>query len=213
MSASVRRRCAVEGDSRSIQQPDDHRSHRRSSAISLVCHVSPPVMSVPGSQPPAGAPICSLSLFCSRPPPSPSLFFLPLLLLQPQSTCRRESKSDILCEFVFIGYWGSERLAYRRVRRSVIFLLHVALDVPIAIQGLWSPLGLPFLELNNTTIVFIKVQQTALSAFGFSCEVCPVALCGTRRGGLRGGPALLQSPRCVRLLSYLTRDVYAVFPR
>ena len=46
--------------------------------------------------------------------------------------------------------------------RSVVFLLHIALDVPMAIQGLWSPLSLPFLQLNNTTIVFIKVRCGAV---------------------------------------------------
>ncbi|KAF7791642.1 hypothetical protein EIP86_002662 [Pleurotus ostreatoroseus] len=44
---------------------------------------------------------------------------------------------------------------------SVIFLLHIALDIPIALQGLWSPLNLPFLQLNNTTIVFIKQWRQA----------------------------------------------------
>lgn len=37
-----------------------------------------------------------------------------------------------------------------------MFLLHIALDVPMAIQGLWSPLALPFLKMTNTTLVFIK---------------------------------------------------------
>lgn len=46
---------------------------------------------------------------------------------------------------------------------SVIFLLHIALDVPIALQGLLSPLNLPFMGLNNTTVVFIKVRYTFLS--------------------------------------------------
>ena len=52
---------------------------------------------------------------------------------------------------------GRCRLIVSRAR-SVVFLLHIALDVPMAIQGLWSPLSLPFLQLNNTTIVFIKVR-------------------------------------------------------
>ena len=74
MSGSVRRRCGVEGDPRSIQQPDDHRSHRRSSAISLVCHVSPPVTSVPGFTAARGSAHFRPASLCSRLPPSPSLF-------------------------------------------------------------------------------------------------------------------------------------------
>ena len=46
---------------------------------------------------------------------------------------------------------------------SVIFLLHIALDIPVAIQGLWSPAGLPFMQLNNTTVVFIKVRADPLA--------------------------------------------------
>lgn len=42
------------------------------------------------------------------------------------------------------------------IDRSIVFLLHIALDVPMAIQGLWSPLALPFLQMTNTTLVFIK---------------------------------------------------------
>ncbi|KAH9941585.1 uncharacterized protein BXZ73DRAFT_97974 [Epithele typhae] len=43
---------------------------------------------------------------------------------------------------------------------SLIFLLHIALDVPMAVQGLWSPLSLPFLQLNNTALVFIKMYAS-----------------------------------------------------
>ena len=42
-------------------------------------------------------------------------------------------------------------------RSSVIFLLHIALDIPVAVQGLVSPTSLPFLQMNNTAAVFIKV--------------------------------------------------------
>lgn len=45
------------------------------------------------------------------------------------------------------------------LRSSVIFLLHIALDVPIAVQGLWSPFSMPFLQLNNTAVVFVKVRR------------------------------------------------------
>ena len=48
----------------------------------------------------------------------------------------------------------------RPLRSSIIFLLHIALDVPMAVQGLWSPASLPFLQLNNTALVFIKVRRS-----------------------------------------------------
>ncbi|GHJ84131.1 hypothetical protein NliqN6_0533 [Naganishia liquefaciens] len=46
---------------------------------------------------------------------------------------------------------------------STMFLLHIALEAPLAIQGLFAPQALPFLEANNTTLVMIKLYA-ALSA-------------------------------------------------
>jgi len=40
---------------------------------------------------------------------------------------------------------------------SVVFLLHIALEIPVAIQGIWSPTSLPFMELTNTTLVILKL--------------------------------------------------------
>ncbi|OSD01412.1 hypothetical protein PYCCODRAFT_1468588 [Trametes coccinea BRFM310] len=57
----------------------------------------------------------------------------------------------------------SQQVAVGNSPFSVVFLLHIALDVPIAIQGLWSPSSLPFMQLNNTTLVFIKLYA-ALAA-------------------------------------------------
>jgi hypothetical protein len=39
-----------------------------------------------------------------------------------------------------------------------MFLLHIALEAPLAIQGMFSPQGLPFLDATNTTLVIIKVR-------------------------------------------------------
>ncbi|SJL03671.1 uncharacterized protein ARMOST_07028 [Armillaria ostoyae] len=41
---------------------------------------------------------------------------------------------------------------------SVVFLLHIAVEIPLAIQGIWSPATLPFLQLTNTTLVLLKVS-------------------------------------------------------
>ncbi|KAI5119885.1 hypothetical protein M0805_008556 [Coniferiporia weirii] len=40
---------------------------------------------------------------------------------------------------------------------SVVFLLHIAVEIPVAIQGVWSPANLPFLDLNNTSLVVLKL--------------------------------------------------------
>ncbi|EIN08268.1 hypothetical protein PUNSTDRAFT_134660 [Punctularia strigosozonata HHB-11173 SS5] len=45
---------------------------------------------------------------------------------------------------------------------TVVFLLHIALEIPVAIQGIWSPQSLPFLELNNTTLVVLKLYSALL---------------------------------------------------
>jgi hypothetical protein len=40
---------------------------------------------------------------------------------------------------------------------SVLYLLHIALEIPLAMKGIWSPHTLPFMEMNNTTLVMLKV--------------------------------------------------------
>lgn len=42
--------------------------------------------------------------------------------------------------------------------RSVIFLIHIALEIPLAVQGVFYPQSLPFLQLNNTTIAVLKAR-------------------------------------------------------
>ena len=49
-----------------------------------------------------------------------------------------------------------------RVDSSVVFLLHIALEAPIAVMGLLSPLSLPFIQLTNTTLVLLKVRNLVL---------------------------------------------------
>ncbi|PFH48021.1 hypothetical protein AMATHDRAFT_42541 [Amanita thiersii Skay4041] len=53
-----------------------------------------------------------------------------------------------------------------------VFLLHIALEAPVAVQGIWSPTNLPFLQLTNTTLVFIKLYSALVFA---SCIVCLLA--------------------------------------
>ncbi|CAK5262148.1 unnamed protein product [Mycena citricolor] len=47
---------------------------------------------------------------------------------------------------------------------SVVFLLHIALEIPLAIQGVWSPASLPFLQMNNTTLVVVKLYSALVFA-------------------------------------------------
>ncbi|KAI0806260.1 hypothetical protein BC629DRAFT_1486556 [Irpex lacteus] len=66
---------------------------------------------------------------------------------------------------------------------SVIFLLHIALDIPVVIQGLWTPTGLPFLDLNNTSLVFIKLYAAlagGMCAAALLCFGLPEFLPGKR---------------------------------
>ncbi|KAI9509260.1 hypothetical protein F5148DRAFT_1275356 [Russula earlei] len=53
---------------------------------------------------------------------------------------------------------------------STVFLLHIALEAPLAVQGIWFPTSLPFLQLNNTTIVVLKMYATLV------LSVCIIAL-------------------------------------
>ncbi|KAH7910262.1 hypothetical protein BJ138DRAFT_130218 [Hygrophoropsis aurantiaca] len=53
---------------------------------------------------------------------------------------------------------------------SVVFLLHIALEAPLALQAFWSPHSLPFLQMNNTTLIMLKlyaalVAGTCLATF------------------------------------------------
>ncbi|KAF9788322.1 hypothetical protein BJ322DRAFT_1106328 [Thelephora terrestris] len=40
---------------------------------------------------------------------------------------------------------------------SAVFLLHGLLEAPLIVQGLWFPQSLPFLGMNNTTLVLVKL--------------------------------------------------------
>ncbi|PPR00370.1 hypothetical protein CVT24_004404 [Panaeolus cyanescens] len=46
-----------------------------------------------------------------------------------------------------------------------IFLLHIALEIPVAVQGIISPENLPFLQLNNTAVVLLKVCNPFIQAY------------------------------------------------
>ncbi|EJC99362.1 uncharacterized protein FOMMEDRAFT_142896 [Fomitiporia mediterranea MF3/22] len=67
--------------------------------------------------------------------------------------------------------------------RSTVFLLHIALEIPVAIQGIWSPASLPLLELNNTTIAILKLYAAlsfASCIAAFLCFSLPEFLPGKR---------------------------------
>jgi len=55
---------------------------------------------------------------------------------------------------------------------SVVFLLHVALEMPLAIQGVMSPTSLPFLQLNNTTLVILKLYSALVLASCIISGLC-----------------------------------------
>jgi len=59
-------------------------------------------------------------------------------------------------------------MADARSPLSVIYLLHIALEAPLAIQGMWAPYNLPFLDMNNTSLIIVKLYAMLLVA---SCVV------------------------------------------
>ncbi|KAF4564690.1 hypothetical protein EYR40_010861 [Pleurotus pulmonarius] len=66
---------------------------------------------------------------------------------------------------------------------SAVFLLHIALEIPVAIQGVYSPESLPFLQLNNTSIVFLKLYASLILGSciaAFLCFSLPEFLPGKR---------------------------------
>nr|GAT51250.1 predicted protein [Mycena chlorophos] len=66
---------------------------------------------------------------------------------------------------------------------SAVFLLHIALEVPLAIQGVFSPTGLPFVQLNNTTIAILKLYSAltlSLCVVAFLAYGLPEFLPGKR---------------------------------
>ncbi|KAF9455671.1 hypothetical protein BDZ94DRAFT_1285974 [Collybia nuda] len=90
---------------------------------------------------------------------------------------------------------------------SAIFLLHIALEIPVAIQGVWSPTSLPFLQLNNTTLVFLKLYSALVLASCLTSLLCyplPEFLPGKRALAIGlcvyhsiASTILFQSPRFV----------------
>ncbi|KAG1758558.1 hypothetical protein EDD22DRAFT_827324 [Suillus occidentalis] len=45
---------------------------------------------------------------------------------------------------------------------SAVFLLHIALEAPLALQAFWSPQSLPFPQMNNTALVVMLRLHAAL---------------------------------------------------
>ncbi|EJD51218.1 hypothetical protein AURDEDRAFT_143099 [Auricularia subglabra TFB-10046 SS5] len=66
---------------------------------------------------------------------------------------------------------------------SIVFLLHIALEGPFAIQGSFAAPGLPFTEMTNTTVAIIKlyaVLSLASCIAAFLCFGLPEFLPGKR---------------------------------
>ncbi|KAF9528699.1 hypothetical protein CPB83DRAFT_854132 [Crepidotus variabilis] len=66
---------------------------------------------------------------------------------------------------------------------SAVFLLHIALEIPLAVQGVFSPQALPFLQLNNTAVVLLKLYSSLVLSsciVAFLCFSLPEFLPGKR---------------------------------
>ncbi|TCD70700.1 hypothetical protein EIP91_002076 [Steccherinum ochraceum] len=111
-----------------------------------------------------------------------------------------------------------------RVRHpaSAVFLLHIALEIPIAIQGLLTPTSLPFLQLNNTTLVFVKLYSALVlgtCAAAFLCFGLPEFLPGKRALAigltiyhLTCSTILYGSPRIIPMSFGILAEQYRVTP-
>ncbi|KAN0131674.1 hypothetical protein V8E53_010516 [Lactarius tabidus] len=55
---------------------------------------------------------------------------------------------------------------------SSVFLLHIAMEAPLAIQGIWAPHTLPFLQLNNTAIVVLKMYASLVLSICIVAMLC-----------------------------------------
>ncbi|TFY51651.1 hypothetical protein EVG20_g10900 [Dentipellis fragilis] len=98
---------------------------------------------------------------------------------------------------------------------SVVFLVHLLFETPLAVQGFIAPHTLPFLQLNNTTLVFIKVRVhtrplTLLLRIRVRSHLAPhTAVLRARGGHVPQLTALLFAPRvCLAL----TRDLQSSSP-
>jgi hypothetical protein len=86
-----------------------------------------------------------------------------------------------------------------------MFLLHIALEAPLAIQGMFAPQALPFLEATNTTLVMIKVRLQCISEgeIHLAHRFFPLALCSAIGGLMYHGASRVCSSRQVTLVSLL----------
>ena len=85
---------------------------------------------------------------------------LPVSPTDPQHVSAGTESSVCLAFSVVVGILPHYAHRVQHVSSSV-FLLHIALEVPLAVQGVWSPTTLPFLQLNNTTLVILKVSNNS----------------------------------------------------
>jgi len=105
---------------------------------------------------------------------------------------------------------------------SSIFLLHVALEIPVAIQGLWAPANLPFLQLNNTTLTILKLyaaMSLATCVASYLCHSLPEYYPGKRALAIGltvyhsiASTILFQSPRFIPVSLGATLEAFKVTP-
>ncbi|KAL1742566.1 hypothetical protein HDZ31DRAFT_42966 [Schizophyllum fasciatum] len=66
---------------------------------------------------------------------------------------------------------------------SVVFLLHIFMELPLAVQGMFWPASLPFIQLNNTVVVIMKLYAAlslGICATTLLCWKLPEFLPGKR---------------------------------
>lgn len=66
---------------------------------------------------------------------------------------------------------------------SVVFLMHIFTELPLAVQGMFWPATLPFMQLNNTVVVVMKLYAALMissCAMALLCWKLPEFLPGKR---------------------------------
>ncbi|KAG8774595.1 hypothetical protein FRC12_001894 [Ceratobasidium sp. 428] len=90
---------------------------------------------------------------------------------------------------------------------SAVFLLHIAVEAPFALQGILAGQTLPFIQLTNTTLILLKMYSAMLLASCLASLLCfnlPEFLPGKRAFAIQlliyhsvAAAMLFQSPRFI----------------
>ncbi|KIY47909.1 hypothetical protein FISHEDRAFT_44512, partial [Fistulina hepatica ATCC 64428] len=107
-------------------------------------------------------------------------------------------------------------------RRSIVFLLHVVFEGPLAAAAIWSPASLPLIQLTNTTLLILKLYAALLLGTCVTSLLCwglPEFLPGKRAFAIglciyhtTLSTVLYQAPRVVPVSFGALAEAYKITP-